>query len=228
LKVGVAGVGLLGLPLLVVAGASRYVSGVTTTAVFALVPVVVVMVAAQGGAEDGVPLAPALVGFAGLLFVLPVSLPEAAGGWVWLVGLVVVAGVAGVACLWISRLLQEVRIARAVMLVCGANAVILLVAAAALGQLRLGSGRVAGLFSVAAGVHGVLLVLLVVLLREMGAIKFSARYLVIPLLTVGEGFVLIRPEVTLRLVLGMLLMVGGTGWFLFGGGTGEDSTLSLR
>jgi drug/metabolite transporter (DMT)-like permease len=59
-------------------------------------------------------------------------------------------------------------------------------------------------------------------------VRFAARYLVIPLLTVVEGYVVLRPEVTARMVVGAVLLVGGTVWVLFSKASDDEVILSLR
>jgi drug/metabolite transporter (DMT)-like permease len=52
-------------------------------------------------------------------------------------------------------------------------------------------------------------VLLVWLMRDVAPTRFAARYLVVPLLTVMEGYVLLRPGFSVRAVAGGALMVFG-------------------
>jgi len=70
--------------------------------------------------------------------------------------------------------------------------------------------------------------LIVWLLREMPPVRFAARYLVIPLLTVLESFVLMRPEWTVRMGFGTVLLAAGAGTLLFWKAAEEETVLSLR
>jgi prepilin signal peptidase PulO-like enzyme (type II secretory pathway) len=70
--------------------------------------------------------------------------------------------------------------------------------------------------------------LIVWLLREMPPVRFAARYLVIPLVTVLESFVLMRPEWTVRMVFGTFLLAAGAGALLFWKVAEEETVLSLR
>jgi prepilin signal peptidase PulO-like enzyme (type II secretory pathway) len=70
--------------------------------------------------------------------------------------------------------------------------------------------------------------LIVLLLREMPPIRFAARYLVIPLLTILESFVLMRPEWTIRMGFGTALLAAGAGTLLFWKAGEEEIVLSLR
>jgi len=71
-------------------------------------------------------------------------------------------------------------------------------------------------------------VLIVWLLREMLHVRFAARYLVIPLLTILESFVLMRPEWTVRMGFGTALLAAGGGMLLFLKAGEEETVLSLR
>ena len=75
---------------------------------------------------------------------------------------------------------------------------------------------------------GLSVVLLVALLRGMEPVRFGVRYLVVLLLTIVKGYVLLRPEVTLRMGIGVGLLAGGAGWLLFSRRGDEVASLSLR
>ena len=81
---------------------------------------------------------------------------------------------------------------------------------------------------VAAVVQGCEAILLVVLLRSVSPVRFGARYLVIPLLAILEGYVLLRPAFTWRLGFGVALMAGGAAFLLLSRGADDDVGLSLR
>jgi drug/metabolite transporter (DMT)-like permease len=75
---------------------------------------------------------------------------------------------------------------------------------------------------------GVEVVLLAVLLKRMEPVRLAGRFLVVPLLTIVEGFVLLRPGLTLRMGVGAALLAGGAGMMLLLRGPQEDVSLSLR
>ena len=56
----------------------------------------------------------------------------------------------------------------------------------------------------------------------------QARYLVIPLLTVVEGYVVLRPELTFRMGFGVVLLAAGAGMILFAKPAADEAVLSLR
>ncbi len=66
------------------------------------------------------------------------------------------------------------------------------------------------------------------LLREIDPVRFSARFLVIPLVTIVEGLALLRPEVTGRMVAGMVLLSGGAAWILMTPREVDEEVLTLR
>ena len=82
--------------------------------------------------------------------------------------------------------------------------------------------------SISSMVDVVEVLLIVWLMREMPPVRFAARYLVIPLLTVLESYVLIRPEGTVRMGCGTVLLAAGAGALLFLKAEEEDTVLSLQ
>ena len=58
-------------------------------------------------------------------------------------------------------------------------------------------------------VDGPVLLLTVWLLREMTPVRFAARYLVVPLVTIVEGFLLVRPAWNWTMGAGFVLLAGG-------------------
>ena len=68
--------------------------------------------------------------------------------------------------------------------------------------------------------------LLVYLLSEVEPVPLSARFLMVPLLGVAKGLVVVRPELTWRLVVGAGLLLYGSVRLLRGGRV-RDSRLSL-
>jgi hypothetical protein len=65
-------------------------------------------------------------------------------------------------------------------------------------------------------------------LREMPPVRFAARYLLIPLLTIIESYTLVRPDWTARMVLGTILLAVGAGTLLFWKAGEEETVLSLQ
>jgi drug/metabolite transporter (DMT)-like permease len=49
----------------------------------------------------------------------------------------------------------------------------------------------------------------------MSAVRMTTRFVIAPLLTALFGIILLRPEITLRALLGLLLIAAGAAWLLF-------------
>jgi hypothetical protein len=89
-------------------------------------------------------------------------------------------------------------------------------------------GELGSILSISSPVDVVEVLLIVWLLREMLPVRFAARYLVIPLLTILESYALMRPDWTVRMGLGTLLLAAGAGALLFWKAGDEETVLSLR
>jgi hypothetical protein len=133
--------------------------------------------------------------------------------------------VVGFCSVWLYRLLRGVRLAEAIAVVGLANAVFLLACAAMRGEM---AWSWSGLASPALLVDAVEVGLIVWLLREMRPERFAARYLLIPLVTIVESDVVMRPEWTVRMGFGTVLLIAG-GALLLGLRDGDEgAVLSLR
>lgn len=233
-RIAAGSLGFFGVPLVVAEYAGSSVPAITRSALFALAPVVVVIVVAAGdmsaGEERGARklLVPALIGVGGLLLLLPLEISGSLRGrlMVGLVGGTVV--LVGVTSVWLYRLLSEIKWVEGIALVGLMNGLFLLACSAFLEGMvwRWTDLRSIGSISLLVDVIEVLLI--VWLLRGMTPVRFSARYLVIPLLTVLESFVVERPEVTVRIVCGTILLAAGAGALLFWKAKDEEAVLSLR
>ena len=230
-RLAAAAVGFFGVPIVVVEYARGSVPAMSRSALFAMVPVVVVLGIGAGdaiGREEWSArhfLVPALAGLGGLLLLLPLDFSGSVRGWVMLALVCAAVVVVGLASVWLYRLLRGFGLADAVAIVGLANAVFLL------GLSRVHENAVwrwSGVVSIASLVDVVEVLLIVGLLREMPPARFAARYLVIPLLTILESFVLMRPEWTIRMGLGTALLATGAGTLLFWKAGEEETVLSLR
>ncbi|MGH9597024.1 MAG: hypothetical protein ACRD3K_09525 [Edaphobacter sp.] len=230
----VAAVGFSGVPMVVAEYARGSVPAISRSALFAMVPIVVVMVLAAGEAtadeERGARrfLVPALVGLSGFLLLLPLQFSGSLRGWLMLSVVCVAVILVGIASVWLYRLLRGVGFADAVSVLGIANAVFLLAWSAVRGEIVWrGSGLVSAV-SISSLVDVVEVLLIVWLLREMSPVRFAARYLLIPLLTVLESYVSMRPEWTWRMGFGTALLAVGAGVLLFWKAGEEEAGLSLR
>jgi drug/metabolite transporter (DMT)-like permease len=233
-RLAAAAVGFFGVPIVVVEYARGGVPAISRSALFALVPVVVVMAVASGesaGREERgarLFLMPALVGVGGLLLLLPLAFSSSARGWMMLAFVCAAVVLVGLASVWLYRLLRGVALADAIAVVGLANAAFLLISSAVREEVVWRGNGLASVMSIASLVDLVEVLLIVWLLREMPPIRFAARYLVIPLLTVLESYVVMRPEWTVRMGFGTVLLAAGAGMLLFLKAGEEEAVLSLR
>jgi hypothetical protein len=234
IRLAAASVMFFGVPMVAGEYARGSVSGITRSALFAMVPVVVVMVVAAGGASGGEErgarrfLVPALVGLGGLLLLLPLGFSGSIRGRVLLAIVCAVVVLVGFASVWMYGLLRGFRFAEAIAIVGVANAVFLLGCSAVRGEGVWRLGELVSIASLSSLVDVIEVLLIVWLLREMAPVRFAARYLAIPLLTILESFVLMRPEWTVRMVSGTILLAVGVGMLLFWRADAEETMLSLR
>jgi drug/metabolite transporter (DMT)-like permease len=224
LELAGASVMLLGMPALLSELSRGMAVASSGTALFALAPVFIAVGAASFTAENrGRELMmPALVGGAGALFVLPFRFPANLHEGLIFAAIFAAVLLAVVGNLWMHRALGGFGLAPAVAILCGANAVLF-------GLASVGPGAIMPIWS------GLLIelarcfvielpqiFLLVWLLREVRPERLAARYLVAPLLAVVEGMFLFRSVLTVRMGLGILLMVAGGGALLLWSGSDES------
>jgi hypothetical protein len=230
LRVAAAGVGFFGVPMMIGEWARVGVPEISRSALFAMVPVVVVITVAAGDEERGVRrfLVPALVGLGGLLLLLPLEFSGSLRGRLMQVAVCFAVVVVGLSSVWLNRLLRGIALAEALAVVCLSNAVFLLVCSAVREELVWRWSGLASVVSLSSLVDVAEVVLLVWLLGEMMPVRFAARYLLIPLLTLLESYALMRPELSVRVVSGVVLLAVGAGMFLFLKMGEEETMLSLR
>jgi hypothetical protein len=199
-----------------------------------MVPIVVVMALAGGEAttreERGARrfLIPALAGLGGLLLLLPLEFSGSLRGWVMLGAVCATVVLVGLTSVWLYRLLNGFGFVEAVATTGVANAMFLLAWSVVHEELVWGVSGLSSLASIGSLTDAIDVLLIVWLLREMLPVHFAARYLLIPLLTVLESYVLVRPEVTVRMVCGTALLTAGAVLLLFWKARDEETVLSLR
>jgi hypothetical protein len=234
LRFGAAAVGFFGVPIVVAEYARGSVPAISRSALFALVPVVVVMAVASGesgGREERgarLFLMPALAGVGGLLLLLPLQFSSTARGWIMLAVVCAAVVQVGLASVWMYRSLRGVGFATAIAIAGVTNAVFLLVWSAVREEVVWRGSGLASVMSVGSLADGVEVLLIVWLMREMAPIRFASRYLMIPLVTVLESYFVMQPEWTMRMGFGTLLLAAGGGMLLFLKAREEETILSLR
>jgi len=217
----VAGLGFFGIPALAIELASGTVPDVSRSALFAMVPIVVAVVLSAveaGGTTERDArrsLAPALVGLGGLLLLLPLSFSNSARGNAMIAVVCTAVILAGIASVWLYRLLQRFELSDGVALVCLSNAIFLLICGCGSGAIVRDRSSLLSLLSWSSLVNLAEVLLLLWLLRRMPPVQFASRYLLIPLLTVLEAYILVRPPLTLRIGAGTILLAAGVGLLLF-------------
>ena len=208
---------LIALPAVVSAGAAGQVSRLTGVLVFTLVPVVVIFVVAQlgrgfgdGGGELRL-LGPALIGVAGLALLVPFSLPGSLRGASWLSAILVTAVLAGIASVRLHMLLAELDVLRGAAVI-SAAAGVLAGAFAWMGSAGpLQTDAVSWVVEAARCLllDAPMVLLTVWLLQALKPVTLAARYLLVPLVTILEGVVIVRPELTWTLGAGLGLAAAG-------------------
>ena len=209
------GATLLALPQVLLASASGTVSGSSVVLIYTLVPVIVVVFVGQragfGVQESPLTLlGPALAGVAGAALLLPFMLPSSTPGTLWFIVMVLAAVFAGVAAIKLHSLLANAEIFRALTIISAAAAgLCLAVAALTWSPIKQATPKdVAIELASCLFLDGPLLLLTAWLLRTMNPVAFSSRYLLIPLVTIVEGFIIVRPPLNWAAV-GAILLAGG-------------------
>jgi hypothetical protein len=226
-RICVGGLLLIGVPLLL-ADYARTGAEVTQVAIFAMIPILIVIGAAgeRSGTGQGGYFAAAVLGFGGLLFVLPVELPRDLSTVITLLPSTAAAGCIAFASVQLPGLLRDLDIRSVIAAVSLPNALLFLVRAGLTEHAVSGESLSMHLWSGSLAL--VQLVLLLWLLREMLPHRLAARFFVVPLLTTVEGYAIIRDGMTLRILGGAILTIASAVYLLVADSTAEISTLSLR
>ncbi len=215
LRLALWGIALFGLPLIVITAAGGSVSGLTVRLVFLLSPAILVFLTAQATSafgEEESPLrllVPSLAGFGGAALLLPFTWPATFTGMAWLIAIFAAATLSALASIRLHRILARVSLLRAAAIACGGTAIV------AGASARLERSDLAGEYSVIAVgmevarcvvVDGPIMFLTIWLLREMKPVNFASRYLLVPLITIIEGYLIERPTVNWTAFAGAFLV----------------------
>ncbi len=221
------GMGLLlfALPAVLIFVGQGWVSQLERVAIFSLTPVFAVVLEPHLGPHPGNVQQPgnrslpaALIGVAGALAIFPLNVPGTPAA-----ALAVLSVVAAALCVAVGNciairmacLRPEVSLAAITALAAGASAAVLALIGisteSAYWRLPHGVAQLVWILMIDLPA----LVLLFWLFRRMSAAQMTTRFLIAPWLTVLAGIALERPTVTMRMVIGVVLMAIGAGWLLF-------------
>ena len=215
------GAGTIAVPLVLLDASQAMSVAVPSVIVFSLVPVLVIV--ANG---ELFLLIPALAGVGGVLLLVPSQLPGSTNGWEGLGLTVTAAALTGCGLLLLPRLLKGVTTAMAIAAISLSSGLLL----SALGLVRGGASWGWGVI-VFEILRGLLLdvpelVLLLWLLKKVAPYRVAARFLIAPLLTVIEGYLVLRPRLDTRTIAGVILLAAG-GWRLLTAEADEGPALRL-
>jgi len=225
------GLGLFVAPALLVSLSNQGISELTRVALFSLVPVFTVVlephIAGPTGQQRRGALIAALLAVGGTLCIFPADTPSSIAAAVAFCAIVLAAAIIGAAnCLAVKAAAETPITTMAA--IAGATALTCFAILGPLLQREAWTFRGTGpelAWSAAVGLPGLLL--LFWLMRRMSAVRMTARFVLAPLITALFGVILFRAEISLRALLGLLLVSTGAGWLLFAPDEEPDGT-SLR
>ena len=128
-QLALAGLMFFGLPAAAIELASGSVPAISRSALFSMVPIVVILAITSGEAREAGArrlLPPTLVGVGGLLLLLPLDFSGTTRGTIILAVLCAAVIVSGISAVWLFRLLHNVTPSRAAALICLPTAAFLL------------------------------------------------------------------------------------------------------
>ena len=217
---GSAGVCVITVPAAVLQIVSAAVPELTSVAVFCAVPLMTVLAAsALSRTAEGTQLlalmVPSIIGLGGALLLFPVRPPGELRGWTSLGLVLACCIVVAIASVWMHRQMQGVSVAAALGLIGLGSAAVLACYAFTLGWPAL-TARVVTTEALRCVAFDLPLVwLLVWLTREIAPARLSARFLLVPLVTLLETYALERGPVDARTIVAVVLLCAGGAMLLF-------------
>jgi drug/metabolite transporter (DMT)-like permease len=213
------GLGLFVAPALLVSLSNQGVSELTRVALFSLVPVFTVVlephISGTTGQQRRGALIAALLAVGGTLCIFPADVPTSIASAASFGAIVLAAAFIGADNCLAVKVAEETPITS----IAAVASVTALACLAVLGPfVEKEAWQWQGVgpelaWSVALDLPGLLL--LFWLMPRMSAVRMSARFVIAPLMATLFGVVLFRPEVSLRALLGLVLVAAGAGWILF-------------
>ena len=221
-----AGVGLLlfGLPAALLAVSGSALPALARVALMALVPVMLVLLSSSASQDFSALLGASLAGMAGCLLLLPLDTQVLLGRPTAVAALIATLMSVSFGSALAFQTTRYMPL-RAVLVSMFAPSLLLM----AFGTLMAHTPwAVPSRVDIAIVVwDGLELLLLAYLLQVVSPLKLGARFLAVPLVTTMEGFAIVRPALTWRLVLGVVLLAFGSWRLLRHDDGARDSSLSL-
>ena len=230
------GLGLFVAPAVLVSLSRAWVPELMRVALFSLAPVFAIVLEPYIGHVAGTQrrgrLPAALAAVVGTLCIFPLEIPRSpAAGVAFGTVILAVACVAAANCQAVRVVIRTPgKPVAPLAAIAGATAAVGLVAASVLmEQPFLTWSALAPELVWSAVIELPGLLLLFWLMRRMSAARMTTRFVLAPLITLLIGLVLLRPSLTLRTWLGMLLIGAGVGWLLLAAEVEpEESALPLN
>jgi hypothetical protein len=230
---GILGTALLGLPAVLADLVAGGISAFTVAAIFALLPIPVILVLLQQDSNSDQPgdiqrfFAPTFIAITGLLFLIPAHLPHSTRGIYLLLVTCLCLIIVAFASVHIYSRLQAPTIPRILIVILFSNGCFQLAASVITGHFSPDNLHPSVLLSLPNSLYLTVNILLILLSRSFTPLPLSTRYLLISFLSIVEGLVLLRPNLTLRMGCGLLLMLSGLIWF-FATPKSEETYLGLH
>jgi drug/metabolite transporter (DMT)-like permease len=216
------GLGLFVAPALLIYFADDWVSELTRVALFSLAPVFAVVFEPHLGRSNApqskAGLMASLIAVLGTMCVFPVDPPGSIEAGLAFCGIVLAAAcVAAANCCAVRAVTESARESIVPFTaIASSSAAIGFGAIGALTERSRWTWTIPGAeFTWFALVDLPALLLLFWLLRRMSATRMTTRFLLAPLITNLVGLAILRPSVSLRAGLGLILVAGSAGWLLF-------------
>ncbi len=215
-----AAIVIAGVPIgTAIAGRSLNPNNVTLA--LALCPVVIAVVVSATGQGEGADLTgllwPGLAGIAGLLLLVPEPSFGAWRPWIGMVAVPLLVGGAAGGYGSATRAVPDRALGDARAIAAGLGCAAGLLGLLAISHGRTGGGQ--GISLPAAALDGGTALLTLVALVRIGPVRWSAQFLLVPLLGLGEGVVVLRPLLDWRsyLAFGLLAMSAAYQWVALAG-----------
>jgi drug/metabolite transporter (DMT)-like permease len=212
LELALCSIALFALPTILATGSGGQVASLSIILISTSIPAIVVFLAAQASAAaDDNPLRlllPALAGLGGASLLLPFTWPVSFAGQAWLIAIILSAVLSAFAAIRLHRILPRTAILRVLAILCASAAI-----ASAL-CYRIGYNPIPVWTNTQLLVEvfrclfleAPFFFLLIYLFREMHPIAISARYILIPLITIVESYLIERPHTTWNFYVAVILM----------------------